>query len=207
MNKNERGIKNKNVLRVAIMVAILGILFFVMPVSGKTGISVGPAEFRVDNVTPGQRITAGTLSVTNTGDNECTYLVSVFEPLSFREGYSSLPDYSWVSFDKTEITIPPGESGYVNVFLEVPDKKEYLNKDWEVWINVGGVKGGMITTEVFVRMLISTKAEPASFFSHIMDFVRDKARIIAVVGVIALCIGISAYVIKKKITITIRRKD
>jgi len=151
---------------------------------GKVGMSVAPAEFLVSDFELGKKQEVTTIQITNTGDATQKYLVQSTAPLSCRVGRTPLPDKSWVTFDRTEVTVGAGQTEKVKVFLKIPYEEQYLDKDWEVWINVQS-GNGFIGTEIWVRMLISTTEEASTFGSFSSTF-DDIGWILAVIGLIIL---------------------
>jgi len=162
----------------------------------KVGLSVAPAEFLVSDFKLGQKQEVTTILITNTGDATQKYTIQPSNPLSCRVGRTPLPDKSWVTFDRTEVTVGAGQTEKVKVFLKIPSTEQYLDKDWEVWINVQS-GNGFIGTEIWVRMLISTSEEASTFSSFSSTF--DDIGWILIVMVLVILGLVIAFVVDSKV--------
>lgn len=179
-------LKRQMIIAIVICLCLLGVA------CGKVGMSVAPAEFLVSDFELGKKEEVTTIQITNTGDASQKYLVQPTNPLSCRIGRTPLPDKYWVTFDRTEVTVNAGQTEKVKVFLKIPYEEQYLDKDWEVWINVQS-GNGFIGTEVWVRMLISTTEEASTFGSFSSTF-DDIGWILIVIVLIVLGLGIALVV-------------
>lgn len=58
------------------------------------------------------------------------------DPGSAREGYEPLPvEYlSWLIVEPSTLTIPASSSKEVTIYLNIPNREEFLNRKWEVWV-------------------------------------------------------------------------
>ena len=195
--------------KVSILVALflIGILCLT-GVQAQVGLRVAPPQVYVRDVTLGEKLEVATLVIVNLGGGTQTYAISIDWPTSYREGYNPFPkegyDQGWVTFDKDRITLGPGESGEVKVFLEIPDEKKYHAQNWETWVNIEGY--GAVAVAAAVRMLISTAGEPPSTLDRMIMFIQEEAITIASIGAIIVCIIAGVYVFSKKFEIKIRRK-
>jgi len=178
------------VIAIVICLCLLGVAY------GKVGMSVAPAEFLVSDFELGKKQEVTTILITNTGDASQKYTIQPSDPLSCRDGRTPLPDKSWVTFDRTEVTVVAGQTEKVKVFLKIPSTEQYLDKDWEVWINVQS-SNGFIGTEIWVRMLISTSEEASTFgsFSNTFD---DTGWILIVMALVILGLVI-AFIVDSKV--------
>lgn len=194
--------------KVSILVALflIGILCLTS-VQAQVGLRVAPPVITLSDVTLGESHQVATLMIVNLGEGTQTYAISIDRPTCYREGYDSLPregyEQGWVTFDKDLITLGPGESGEVKVFLEIPDETKYHAQNWETWISVEG--HGAVAVAVAVRLLISTAGEPPSTLDIMIIFLQEEAITIASIGAVIVCVVAGAYVFKKKFTI-VRKK-
>ena len=184
---------------------LIGILCLTSIVYGQAGLRVSPAEFTATNIPLGQKVEVTSLLIMNTGVSAQDYAISTDVPLRYREGYDVFPNQSWVTFDKTRITLGPGEQEKVKVFLEIPDEKKYHAQKWETWINVEGA-GEMIGVAAAVRMKMETAGEPPTILERMVMFIQEEAITIASIGAVLSCITAGIYVFKKKFEIKIKRK-
>jgi hypothetical protein len=183
--------------KIAPLIAVLALVtVFSGVASGQTALEVVPAEFRVDDVPIGQQVTLSVkLNITYHGSSPAEYEIRSILPLSLREGYENIPDPSWMTFSPSELTLQPGTTENVTIYLSVPNNEEYLGKKWEVWIDVspkptyvGG--GASMGVELFSRVLISTSQTPPPPLWPIL---------ISVLLVLALVAGLGYAIRKKKI--------
>lgn len=118
--------------RTRIIVALCAILFFTIPsfvlAQSRVGVTVSPPTTE-DSVLPGQ-VYSYTLKIQNEGDTtqvlypklrDITGIAKDGQPQFADEGEASGYGLSsWVSFDKSSLTIPPRESGVLQVTARVP---------------------------------------------------------------------------------------
>ena len=84
------------------------------------------------------------LKVYNRQDRPAAYRISAHKPSAagssrWMPGYMEIPDSSWLSFDKNEVTIEQQGVGEVNLYLKVPDDAVYYNQHWAVTVSIEGV--------------------------------------------------------------------
>ena len=71
------------------------------------------------------------LEMGNTTDSDYSFHISAAEPSHLKEGYSPIPDLSWISFDKQDIELPSGSSGKVLVTVSIPDDEGLVGKKYQ----------------------------------------------------------------------------
>ena len=129
-------------------------------------LKVSPARFMVQNVEPGRlydvyKESGLRLAIFNDDDVIRTWVLSTHRPGErgkWEEGYGEIPDSRWCWFDKQEIAVPAGSTGYAHLFLRIPEEEEYFNQHWVVTLGIGGKPGlGGISLAIDVRMQIETK--------------------------------------------------
>jgi len=91
---------------------------------------------------------------------------------SLPEGYTSIPDISWVNVKPEKIYIPPNSTGKFEIIIDIPENQKPLqyNKNWEVWATIsddgngGDLEGGgaIFKVELTVRLLIHTPSSDKS---------------------------------------------
>lgn len=54
------------------------------------------------------------------------------------EGYTFIPDLSWITVKKEKIYIPPKATGKFEIVIDIPENKKssQYNKKWETWISI-----------------------------------------------------------------------
>jgi hypothetical protein len=86
------------------------------------------------------------------------------------DGYSYIPDLSWIRVEPETIYLPPKSSNTFEVIIEVPkdEQLKYFNEKWETWAVFTsnlypGRQGGMnFQVELAVKLFINTpKSESA----------------------------------------------
>ena len=109
------------------------------------------------------------------------------------EGYSYIPDLSWIRIEPETIYLPPNTSNTFEVIIEVPkdEQLKYFNEKWETWAIFTsnlypGRQGGMnFQVELAVKLFINTpKGEAAG--SQYLYIVLFSISTIFVVFVILL---------------------
>jgi len=85
------------------------------------------------------------------------------------DGYTFIPDLSWVKLVSETIYIPAGSSGYFELLIDIPDdeKPRHYNESWETWVVISsdrgsGSSGGLLfQIELAVKLFINTPPEKA----------------------------------------------
>jgi len=81
------------------------------------------------------------------------------------DGYTLIPDLSWITVKKEKIYIPPKATVKFEVVLDIPENQKPLqyNKNWETWVAISNdepksVSGGgtEFKVELAVKILINT---------------------------------------------------
>jgi len=103
-------------------ILIITILIPVFALSANVGVSIDTSEIRMDDVLkPGGVYVLSHLEVTNTGDEEKNYVMS----LVYNEEQEELvPPVDWIEFFPQEFTLDPGEVKIVRVELSLPFNAE-----------------------------------------------------------------------------------
>ena len=78
------------------------------------------------------------VSITSTYDYEINVITEIGDPPEgdATEGYSNIPDLSWIKVTPDPLTIPSNSVGYCSIELDIPEneKSQHYNESWEVWI-------------------------------------------------------------------------
>ena len=119
-----------------------------------------PEEIHLDKITPGAVFDVAAdgghvLKVTNHGEEPQTLKLKsrrVYGSLtSLTPGYEDTPDASFLQFSEDEITVDPGETKTVKLYLEFPPSRKYSGHRYMFVIH-GTTVGGRITTGVYSRL-------------------------------------------------------
>jgi len=116
--------------------------------------------------------------------------VKIYNPhsQSMLEGYSFIPDLSWVEFVPDKICVPAKGSGKFFIHINIPDDEKPLHYDesWEVWAITSEEKdsvhgGTSFAASLITRLLISTPPREAGLQIPLPFLI-----LICVVGAIAV---------------------
>ena len=135
-------------------------------------LEVDPSEIVIKGVTLGKVVAVSEvwgekmrLRITNTEKSARTYTTEVL-PVSKtgtlpKAGYIDIPDTSWIWIEQDQVLIPGNSEKELELFLKIPGKEEYRDKDFQAIIEVKTKKNR--PDEVFVlaaqvRMSFSTGA-------------------------------------------------
>jgi len=91
------------------------------------------------------------------------------------EGYTFIPDTSWIKIEPSVIYIPPHTSDSFEVVIVVPEdmQSKHFNEKWEAWavfnLNLfpGGQGGMNFKVELAVKLFINTPKGEASFSRYL----------------------------------------
>ena len=101
------------------------------------------------------------LIIYNKSDKANTFVLTTVKPstgLGTTLGYSDFPELNWMSFEKSQIKIPPNGNDSVRVYLSIPQEDKYYNQHWSVYISVAaGAGGGNISLACYPKILIETE--------------------------------------------------
>lgn len=76
------------------------------------------------------------LSVENQADTSSTLYFMVVQPTNLKEGYTNLPDYSWINLNTGDIELASGERYWAVVILSIPDDETLKGQKWQANINI-----------------------------------------------------------------------
>jgi len=138
--------------------------------SASASFSVWPAklDISVNNDFPDQVITYK-IQVNNKNPYETNIVIKIQDPLPHRkkEGYTNIPDLSWLKTNESLVNFKAGESKFIDIFLVIPNdqKKFQYNEKWEVWVSFSEARneslespetGATLVNAVAVRLFINT---------------------------------------------------
>ena len=136
------------------------------------GLGVDPNEINIENVPLGKQAAVSALggegmklSIKNKGASASYYTINILPSAqtsaTLKEGYTDIPDISWITPENKEVSIEAGSTKAVELYLKIPKKKAYYNKKYQAVIEVKSKKNK--SEEIFVlacqlKMFISTEA-------------------------------------------------
>lgn len=151
--------------------AIFFIVFLIVVILGSgnasSGFSIWPGKLTISMYEdfPDHAIYY-TFQVNNNNPYDVNITMEIKDPVPYlkKEGYTNIPDLSWVKINQSVVYIRAGESKFVDVYVDIPDSQKQLNynKNWEVWIQTteeqeNGTEGtAMIIPAVALRIFINT---------------------------------------------------
>ena len=129
------------------------------------GVSASWGQVNIDNLRIGgtynlKEMTRLPFQVTYRGESEAEVVIDVEVPAKeqTKDGYEPIPDASWVQLTNNRFILGPGESGYTDVIITVPNDKTLCGKKYQVNLYTHTAPGaGQLVVGVAVtsRLLIS----------------------------------------------------
>jgi len=165
----------RRTIMILLFTFLLANIFNSIPVTsegdGSGGITVFPSRVYIDMPEgyPAQEIQYF-IRVYNRYFHPLNVSVKIYNPHSqdMVDGYSFIPDLSWVEIVPEKICIPANSSEKIFIHINIPDDEKPLhyNKGWEVWAITSEEKdpvygGSAIATSLVTRLLISTPSGEA----------------------------------------------
>ena len=76
------------------------------------------------------------LSVENQAETSSTFYFMPAQPTNLKEGYASLPDFSWLNLNTGDIELASGERYWAVIVLSIPNDKTLKGQKWQANIIV-----------------------------------------------------------------------
>ncbi|MBN1824257.1 MAG: hypothetical protein JW803_08065 [Endomicrobiales bacterium] len=100
-----------------------------------------------------------------------------------RPGYEPIPDPSWITLGKQEVSLMPDESANIDVTLTIPKDEKYLGKQYQVYLLVQakadrGVKSGLMVGLALKARILFTVAQKPPTAEELREM-RKKAALAA----------------------------
>jgi len=114
---------------------VLSVVCAQLPVGGR--ITLWPAKLNIDMERfPDEPIVFKRVQIKNPENSAVVVRAEVSHPNeeSIEEGFSFIPDLSWVSVTPKEMTIPAKSDGFFNIIITIPkgNQSQSYNQKWEV---------------------------------------------------------------------------
>lgn len=157
------------VWQMVLFIFIMSCLFF--PVAGYgLSLEVDPVEIVVKDCPLDEKVALSDLGadkmklrIQNKGTAAYTYTINVLFPFEagdfLREGYTAIPDKSWIIPENKEVRIPAHSTKDVELYLKIPKREEYYDKRYQAIIEVKSKKNSpedVFVLAVQLRMRFST---------------------------------------------------
>ena len=140
---------------------------------GKIGLELDPGEINIKDVPLGEVVKVSELGgeqtklrITNKSSSGYNYTINILYTSQTASpvltGYIDIPDTSWIWPEEREIRIPANSVKEVELFLKIPREEKYLDKDFQVIIEVKSKKerpGDLFVLACQLRMCFSTTGE------------------------------------------------
>lgn len=132
--------------------------------------------------------------------NITTEILNPWDEENMVEGYSFIPDLSWVEIIPNETNIQANSTKKLLVTISIPDEKKsmYYNKSWEAWVKISrigdGIHGGnTIAGSIITRLLISTPVEKSG-----IQMSPVSIMLTGIIAIFTLALSIYYYHFHKK---------
>jgi hypothetical protein len=148
-----------------IILMALGVGGMLMPVTALAqGFSLSPPSVTISGLPPGGETQQFPMTITNKEDTAYTFQLTVYNPpdKDLKEGFSQLPDNSWIAFSSNSIEVPPNSSAEVTVMVTVPEGQQWANKNYEVWLGVSPEAAGLFAIKLYSRLYLVTASPVAA---------------------------------------------
>ncbi|MBI5872820.1 MAG: hypothetical protein HZB36_01580 [Candidatus Omnitrophica bacterium] len=158
-------------LRHALMTAAAFFIFGIPCLCFALGLAVNPGSVSVRDVPLGEKTAMSQYStehkkiqITNKSDSAYTFTIAILpvskttSPLAF--GYQDIPDVSWVVPEEKEIRIDAFATREVELYVLVPQKKQYADKKYMAILEVKSKKnneGEMFVVAAQAQIWITTE--------------------------------------------------
>ena len=101
-------------------------------------------------------------TVRNRGDSAMEVKAEVVIPRKdeIMEGYEAIPDPTWVQVIPDRYTIPPDQTAYAEIVIQIPDRPEYIGKHYQAKIWGHSLNKGLFSAGAESRLRFSTGPGP-----------------------------------------------
>ncbi|OGR82182.1 MAG: hypothetical protein A2901_04315 [Elusimicrobia bacterium RIFCSPLOWO2_01_FULL_54_10] len=149
------------------MIALLLCMSFPGMGNAVIGLSTRFVDVTLENVPVGRPINLRRLrnmpyTVRNRGDATIEVKADVVLPRTaeIMDGYQSIPDPTWIQVIPDRFTIPPGQTAYAELVIQIPDKPEFIGKHYQVTIWAHSMNRGLYSAGTESRLRFSSGPGP-----------------------------------------------
>jgi hypothetical protein len=153
-------------------VVILVVLCSALNSADAWALSLAPAIFMVQNVTPGKPVDVNKSSgvkflVKNDGNAPSTFMLQCQKPsvslTDWERGYDEIPDSTWFKLDQQEFVVPPNTQAEIGLVINVPDKPENYNCKWMLTVVLtSGKKTGQVGVGLAIASRVQIETIPSA---------------------------------------------
>ena len=95
------------------------------------------------------------LSVENQADTSSTLYFMPAQPTNLKEGYTRLPDYSWLNLNTRDIELASGERYWAVIVLSIPDDESLKGQKWQVNIDINSRDQPLLSSNYIILVSVS----------------------------------------------------
>jgi len=85
------------------------------------------------------------------------------------EGYEAIPDPTWIQVIPDRFTIPPGQTAYAEIVIQIPDKPEFTGKHYQSKIWAHSLNKGLYSAGAESRLRFSSGPGPETLRQEAKD--------------------------------------
>jgi len=181
-----------------IVMLLLVIGLFILP--SVSAWSVGPAVWEINMMEDYEitKLDKMVITIKNSDKNTIKVKLTAFKEhpeQSIKDGYKSIPKLSYVDITQKEVTVEPNSSYEVPVIINIENKTENYNQNWQVWFfceqTGGGVSGnGGVTFKknywIYWTIKTPERYVPIEERNQPNEFDFNLIPILGIIGVIAV---------------------
>ena len=194
----------RRIVMVILLLLLLVNIFTVLPMTTVAGrMAIFPSRLYIDIKSYTNQEVKYNISVYNEYSHPINVSIKIGHPTNetaMLDGYSFIPDLSWIEFAPQVLYISAGSSGKFSIHVNIPDSEKPLhyNESWEVWSTTSAPtdqKGGtQFVTALTTRLLITTPPGEAGLQVPSLTFIL----LTGVIGLIATSIAFFYLKTKKR---------
>ncbi|MBU3954900.1 hypothetical protein KJ633_00395, partial [bacterium] len=151
-------------MRIGKIYFLVSIVFLTCVLFAGVGLRVNFGSVQIENLLPGETYNTRELvnlpfTVTNSGEEDATGSITVIMPKKeeCKKNFEPIEDIIWVQVSDNIIDLRPGAIKTVDIIVRVPDKPEYYDRKFEVYIEaIARAKKGNVATGVMSRLYFTT---------------------------------------------------
>ncbi len=87
-------------------------------------------------------------------------VVSIPPKSEVADGYQPIPDPTWIQIIPNEFDIPPGQTAYAEIVVQIPNQPQYVGKHYQSKITAQTVNKGLFSAGTQSRLRFSTGPGP-----------------------------------------------
>lgn len=129
----------KKISKALIISLCLIVNIFILVPTTKSDIALWPGKLTINiSEFPEDEIVYKKICVTSQNNYDADVFVEISDPPSgsLTEGYSNIPNLSWIKVTPNPGLVPAKSDSYFRLWIDIPEKEKDLhyNESWEVWV-------------------------------------------------------------------------